>query len=413
MSDPSYASVVLLAVNDNAANGSTTFVDQSPVARTLTAVGNIAYSNAAAPTGMTTSAVADGTGDYLSSVNSADFNFGNGNFTIEFMYNFSVVGTQCWIAKDNTTQRSWQFTWVNGIGFQFLYVVGGGVTLYRPGNPAVSAGNWYHIAAVRNGTSLVVYFNGSAVGVANNIGTQSLDAVTAIQTTGSTGAPGTYINGNISNVRVTKGVARYTGNFTPPSLPFATSAASPPVADFTGTPTSGTAPLSVTFTDTSTESPTSWAWDFGDGNTATTQNPTNNYAAAGTYTVSLEATNAGGSDTKTRTGYITVTAPAPAATGGGGGGVAKWGRSEYGWEKWRRLEDKKLARKRAEAEKKVVRLEKQTKELRLEIQSNRDLEDLQRLMKKLEALQTRLEKAQAIVDEIEMDEVLLVWNLVR
>ncbi|MFA5213044.1 MAG: kelch repeat-containing protein, partial [Methanoregula sp.] len=86
-----------------------------------------------------------------------------------------------------------------------------------------------------------------------------------------------------------------------------------PVANFTGTPTSGTAPLTVTFTDTSTNTPTSWSWAFGDSNltNATVQNPVHTYSAAGTYTVSLNATNAGGSNVSVRTGYITVRVPAP------------------------------------------------------------------------------------------------------
>jgi PKD repeat protein len=79
-----------------------------------------------------------------------------------------------------------------------------------------------------------------------------------------------------------------------------------PVAGFTGTPTSGSVPLTVQFTDTSTNSPTSWSWDFGDGNTSTAQNPANTYSTAGNYTVSLTATNTAGSNTATQTGYITV-----------------------------------------------------------------------------------------------------------
>ena len=86
-----------------------------------------------------------------------------------------------------------------------------------------------------------------------------------------------------------------------------TAAGSAPVASFTGTPTTGTAPLAVTFTDASTGSPTSWSWTFGDGGTSTAQNPSHTYAAAGTYTVALTATNAFGNNTMTRTGYITVT----------------------------------------------------------------------------------------------------------
>ncbi|MBU8934277.1 MAG: PKD domain-containing protein [candidate division Zixibacteria bacterium] len=80
----------------------------------------------------------------------------------------------------------------------------------------------------------------------------------------------------------------------------------PPVAEFSGAPTSGPAPLDVSFTDLSTGSPTSWAWTFGDGGTSTAQNPNYTYTANGTYTVSLTATNAYGSDGETKVDYITV-----------------------------------------------------------------------------------------------------------
>ncbi len=82
----------------------------------------------------------------------------------------------------------------------------------------------------------------------------------------------------------------------------------PPVADFVGSPTSGYAPLSVSFADQSTGVPTSWSWDFGDGvGTSTAQSPSYSYADAGTYTVSLVAANAYGSDTETKVGYVSVT----------------------------------------------------------------------------------------------------------
>jgi PKD repeat protein len=82
----------------------------------------------------------------------------------------------------------------------------------------------------------------------------------------------------------------------------------PPTADFSGTPVSGFAPLTVSFTDASSEGPTTWLWNFGDSGTSTLQNPSHTYTAPGTYTVSLTATNANGSDTATKTSYITVSA---------------------------------------------------------------------------------------------------------
>lgn len=84
-----------------------------------------------------------------------------------------------------------------------------------------------------------------------------------------------------------------------------------PVASFSGTPLTGTAPLTVTFTDASTNTPTSWAWTFGDGGTSTLQNPSKIYTNAGTYDVQLTATNSGGSDAENKVAYITVTEPPP------------------------------------------------------------------------------------------------------
>ena len=99
-----------------------------------------------------------------------------------------------------------------------------------------------------------------------------------------------------------------------------------PVASFTGTPTSGVAPLLVTFTDTSTNAPTSWAWNFGDGSTSSVKSPSHTYSTAGTYTVTLTATNAAGSNTLTRTGYVKVNttpvAPVASFTGTPTSGVA-------------------------------------------------------------------------------------------
>jgi PKD repeat protein len=69
-----------------------------------------------------------------------------------------------------------------------------------------------------------------------------------------------------------------------------------PVAAFTASPTSGNAPLNVAFTDASTGYTTSWKWNFGDGTTSTDQNPAHTYSAAGSYTVTLAASNGNGTN---------------------------------------------------------------------------------------------------------------------
>ena len=92
-----------------------------------------------------------------------------------------------------------------------------------------------------------------------------------------------------------------------------------PVAGFTGTPTSGYAPLPVVFTDTSSGSFTNWIWSFGDGrfitNSTARANETNTYAAAGSYTVTLTVSGPGGANTDTQSSYVTVSTPAAPVAG--------------------------------------------------------------------------------------------------
>jgi PKD repeat protein len=83
----------------------------------------------------------------------------------------------------------------------------------------------------------------------------------------------------------------------------------PPVADFDAQ----TAGLKVLFTDASTGKPTSWSWDFGDGAGSTAQNPTHTYSQAGSFTVTLRASNAGGSSTKSKVVTVSLGDPPKAA----------------------------------------------------------------------------------------------------
>jgi PKD repeat protein/Zn-dependent metalloprotease len=99
-------------------------------------------------------------------------------------------------------------------------------------------------------------------------------------------------------------VEDYTANVTSGGCPL-------PVANFTASATTIFEGESVTFTDQTTNSPYAWDWTFAGGTpgSSTLQNPTVTYYTAGTYTVTLTATNACGSDTETKVGYITVEPP--------------------------------------------------------------------------------------------------------
>lgn len=90
-----------------------------------------------------------------------------------------------------------------------------------------------------------------------------------------------------------------------------------PVADFTATPTSGKRPVTVQFTDLTKGIPDTWSWNFGDGYTSTQQNPSHPYSKAGTYTVSLTASNIEGTDTVTKSALITIQPEVFSRTAGG------------------------------------------------------------------------------------------------
>jgi PGF-pre-PGF domain-containing protein len=115
------------------------------------------------------------------------------------------------------------------------------------------------------------------------------------------------------------------------------SSSSSVVSGFTGAPTSGTAPLTVMFTDMSTNTPTNWNWNYGswstvDGGVSTAQNPSHTYTSAGTYTVSLNAQNAKGGDSFIRTGYIIVseTGVSSISSSGSGSSGSSGGSNSYG-----------------------------------------------------------------------------------
>ncbi len=109
----------------------------------------------------------------------------------------------------------------------------------------------------------------------------------------------TVSNSAGSNATTKASYIKVTAN-TPPNV-------AKPVVSFWASRTSGTAPITLGFTDASTGSPTSWKWSFGDGTYSTLKNPRHTYSKAGTYSITLTASNAAGSGTKTRSNYLKIT----------------------------------------------------------------------------------------------------------
>lgn len=219
-SDPYFASVVVLAVNDNAADGTTTFIDQSSSPKTLTANGNAQYDTAQAPTGMTSSMLTDGTADYVSSAASAAWQMGTGDFTVELY--IRPTGVQSFPGLIVDFRRA-DLNVPFAVGFQSARVLGvfngSGWTNH---SATLSADTWYHVAASRVSGTLYLGVNGAVESFA--LATDMTNGNNLLGLAGGVGSSPNYsINGHTCSYRVTKGVGRYNANFTPPTLPLPTS----------------------------------------------------------------------------------------------------------------------------------------------------------------------------------------------
>ncbi len=176
----------------------------------LKLVGNTTGSTTQAKFGGSKSMYFDGTGDYITSSSSSSV-LGNGDFTVElWLYASSIVSGYRCICSQGSTGTSFRM-FVNDTSIQ----VWSGASRYINYNNSTTANTWYHIAYSHSSSGYSLYVDGS---LAFNHGTvPSLDrTLTSINIGGGDGSPG-IIDGYIQDFRITKGLARYTANFTPPT----------------------------------------------------------------------------------------------------------------------------------------------------------------------------------------------------
>jgi len=206
--DPYFSSVSLLMHMDGA-NGSTTFRDNSSNALTVAAVGNTQLSAGQSKYG-SASAYFDGTGDYLTVANYGSlFTFGTGDFTVEAWVYVTSSGT------------SFSFFLTEGLATDFAFYVDdtrlgmwdGASSSYYSSSGAVPLNQWVHVAFTRTGGFIRGFANGVLTGsVSNSRNMTNSQAVRIV-------ASSTYPNSStcyVDDLRVTKGIARYTATFTPP-----------------------------------------------------------------------------------------------------------------------------------------------------------------------------------------------------
>lgn len=175
----------------------------------------------------TTSLALDGNGDYVIIPDSEDWNFGHGDFTIDFW-----IRPHDWSEEKN---ESFYAQFIDGTHFIQLYkrcidgkiafIAADGTTRadYETTNaPSISNDTWYHIALVRSGTDLKLYINGVSEALTANtpISTNAMPDLSwnpGIGSDNDEGNPTLCFNGWFDEYRVSKGIARWAGDFTPPA----------------------------------------------------------------------------------------------------------------------------------------------------------------------------------------------------
>lgn len=157
----------------------------------------------------------DGTGDWLLMPHTVDQFLGTGNFTIELWLYLAATGAARGLVAKGTSTTGWLISTNASNQVVFTY---GTSTITSTG--AISGTTWTHIAVVREGTGTnqtKIYINGTNDGT----GTVSTDFnQTSVMYVGANRTAGNALNGNIDDLRITKGIARYTANFTPRNTPF-------------------------------------------------------------------------------------------------------------------------------------------------------------------------------------------------
>lgn len=194
-------------------------------AHTFTANGNAQLDTGTTPQFGTAAGLFDGTGDYWSTPDSADFTMGSADFTLDFWFNINTSGNGtnrliCGQMDAAGNNSSISFAALIGTTGLCTFRVGqGGSAIDATAVSAITTTGWHHFAGVREGGNIKLYLDGvlekttACTGAINNsseiLAIGRLGAFTTL----------TYY-GSIDEFRVSAGIARWTANFTPPTAAY-------------------------------------------------------------------------------------------------------------------------------------------------------------------------------------------------
>ncbi len=231
---------VKLLLHGNGTDASTTITASETTAHAITALAD-AQIDTSQYKFASGSIQFDGTGDAIYAADSDDWNFGTGAFTVDFWVRFNALPAagQAMVLfsqrSDADNGVSFHVKYSSGAPEFGLYMITSGtstaIDFTTPLQPALALNTWYHIALVRTELGALdswdVYLNGANQGTTLSAATYpDVTASFVIGTTGAlTDAPTPIqINGRIDEFRISKGIARWTSDFTPPINPYAVAA---------------------------------------------------------------------------------------------------------------------------------------------------------------------------------------------
>jgi hypothetical protein len=224
LQDPFFESVALLLHMDGA-NGSTTFLDSSVPAKVVTTFGGAQISTAQSKFGGA-AGYFDGNGDYLQTGANSSLALLGVDFTIEFWV-YRVGAAAGYIVNQddgNSNSQNWQLLVGSFVQWtSFSTSSRSSFWVLNTGAGSVPLSQWTHIAVVRAGSATTIYINGNSAATSTNTYWAGATLPTAINNwiTGvSQTAANAAFNGYLDDLRISKGVARYTAGFTPPTAPF-------------------------------------------------------------------------------------------------------------------------------------------------------------------------------------------------
>ncbi len=218
-----------LLIESNTIQGSQVFTDASPSGHTVTPYGDVQHTIANPQLG-SSAIYFDGAADYLNIPDSEDWNFRDEDFTIDF-----------WMRSDAPTEYRYMMShWVDGGGvkrsfgiatdydepgkiYVFFMNTSGEVHDYKiemKSPETIVANTWYHVAVVREGNTAYLFLNGVLSATDTAAGGMLNNCPNVLTIGARDGGTGYYWQGALDEIRISKGIARWTSDFTPPAVPY-------------------------------------------------------------------------------------------------------------------------------------------------------------------------------------------------